>query len=125
MNRNLRLRNLSDNKDRLGVAAVAQAFEKLGWIFRELPTSDYGVDAIVEVVGGGVLRGEVFGVQIKSGGSHLRRQKEGIILYADNEHVEYWLQHTLPIVVVVSEESSEKIRWQSVQVEFLERTPTK
>lgn len=38
----------TDQTSRLGVNAVGLMFEQLGWIFREQPTSDYGIDAQAE-----------------------------------------------------------------------------
>ncbi|MBB1158145.1 DUF4365 domain-containing protein [Amycolatopsis dendrobii] len=40
---------------------------ELGWLFREQPTEDYGVDAQIEVVDGETVRGKLLALQIKSG----------------------------------------------------------
>jgi len=36
--------------ERIGVSAAALQFSKLGWMFREQPICDYGIDAQVEIV---------------------------------------------------------------------------
>ncbi|WP_408954255.1 DUF4365 domain-containing protein, partial [Kribbella solani] len=43
--------------------------EDLGWLFREQPTEDYGIDAQVEIVDGDKVRGRLLAFQIKSGES--------------------------------------------------------
>lgn len=35
---------------RIGVAEVASRVERIGWLFREQPIHDTGIDAIVEIV---------------------------------------------------------------------------
>jgi hypothetical protein len=68
-------RDHGDNTGRIGVYAVAAMIEKeLGWIFREQPTSDHGIDAQVEVVGSrSDVTGRLIALQIKSGKSYFRR----------------------------------------------------
>jgi len=44
--------------DRLGTTAVALIVARdLGWVFREQPLYDYGVDPLVEVVDDGLVTG--------------------------------------------------------------------
>jgi hypothetical protein len=43
--------------------------DELGWLFRNQPTEDYGIDAHVEVVDGENVRGRLLALQIKSGTS--------------------------------------------------------
>ena len=63
-------REESDNTGRVGVYAVALAIEKsLGWILREQPTSDHGIDAHVEIVDERDVTGRLIALQIKSGKS--------------------------------------------------------
>ncbi|WP_419503868.1 DUF4365 domain-containing protein [Lentzea aerocolonigenes] len=38
--------------------------DELGWLFREQPTEDYGIDAHVEVVDGEDVRGRLLALQI-------------------------------------------------------------
>ena len=55
--------------DRIGVQQVGSLFERNGYIFREQPISDYGIDAHVEIVEEENVTGELIALQIKSGAS--------------------------------------------------------
>jgi hypothetical protein len=71
------------------------AFEdKLGWLFREQPTEDYGIDAHAEVVDSEDVRGRLLALQIKGGESWFREPTpEGWWFRPDAEHVQYWTNH--------------------------------
>ena len=61
-----------------GGAELLLAVEaELGWLFREQPTEDYGIDAQVEVVDGEAVRGKLLALQIKSGLSLFREPAPG------------------------------------------------
>lgn len=55
--------------ERLGVAGVDYFFSQHGWLFREQPTHDYGIDAHVEIVITNRPTGKLIALQIKSGTS--------------------------------------------------------
>ena len=50
------------------------------------------------------------------------RAPEGIVYRPDDRHVDYWLNHSLPIVVVLVDVASEAVWWQSVSQDIVERT---
>lgn len=61
----------NEQTQRAGVNFVGYRVENfLGWIFREQPTSDYGVDAHVEIRDGDVATGRLVGARIKTGESY-------------------------------------------------------
>jgi hypothetical protein len=92
----------NDQQGDEGVFNVASKINKLGWIFREQPKRDCGIDAIVEIVENNETKGQFLGFQIKSGDSWFKEQnQEHIIFRSNNEHFQYWLNHTLSIRVVV------------------------
>jgi hypothetical protein len=71
-------------------------------VFRAEPLFDYGVDAQAEVVADDALvTGRLLGLQIKGGDSYLGRPKgdEGWVFPASNDHLAYWLGHSLPIIL--------------------------
>lgn len=79
-----------------------EAFTDLGFLFREQPVQDYGIDAHVEIVENDAATGQLFGLQIKTGRSWFEEETpEGYVFRSDNEHVEYWLGHSLPVVVTL------------------------
>ena len=75
-------RPTSERTERAGVLAVGEIINnRLGWIFREQPVSDFGIDAHVEVVEGDQVTGRLFALQIKSGPSYFRRRGSEVLLF--------------------------------------------
>jgi hypothetical protein len=102
-----------------------QAFFDLeaNWLFREQPSQDYGIDAHVEVVEGKNVKGRLLALQIKSGDTALHpRASGGWDFYPKLQHVNYWQNHSLPVVVVVWEKSSGKLLFREASRSTLERT---
>ena len=87
-----------------GVAAVSLVFHRdFKWIFREQPVNDYGVDAHVEIFErDDQPSGRLIGVQVKSGKSYFQEtNSEGFVFRGENRHLEYWENHSLPIILVL------------------------
>ncbi len=88
---------------------------ELGWLFREQPISDFGIDALIEIVEGERATGRLIAAQVKSGASYFREAAgEGIIFRGDSFHLEYWLNHSLPVIVVLFDAESEQCLWAEV-----------
>src|SRR6266699_3453095 len=90
--------------------------EELGWLFREQPLLDYGVDAQAEVVDEDELvTGRFLGLQIKGGDSRFVRAKAdaGWVFRDSNDHLAYWLGHSLPILIVIVDADGNAF-WQAV-----------
>lgn len=103
------------NIDRLGVYAVAQFFDTYGWIFREQFVYDFGVDAQVEIKNDERATGDLISIQIKSGHSYfLESNDEWIVFRVDNNHVEYWLGHSLPVIVVLYQPENKICYWEYI-----------
>ncbi|MEU1127808.1 DUF4365 domain-containing protein [Streptomyces sp. NPDC005899] len=87
----------------IGVTHTQLAVEaELGWLFREQPTEDFGIDAYAEVVDAEQVRGRLLALQIKSGSSWFRERSPGGWWFRpDAEHVQYWINHSLPVAVVL------------------------
>ncbi|WP_250850963.1 DUF4365 domain-containing protein [Streptomyces malaysiensis] len=110
--------------DRAGVSRAAYLVStQLGWLFREQETSDIGIDAHLEVVddaslipeGAGRGTGRLLAAQIKSGNSQFTSPADGgWWFYCDAKHIEYWVHHSLPVIVMLFNPTSEKIYWQHV-----------
>ncbi|MBO7938524.1 DUF4365 domain-containing protein [Streptomyces sp. S9] len=109
-----------------GVTHTKQAVEdELDWLFREQPTEDYGIDAHVEVVDGENVRGRLLSLQIKSGMSWFREAAPGGWWFRpDVEHVAYWLNHSLPVAVVLYHPETKHCHWQLVNRQTLQETST-
>jgi tetratricopeptide (TPR) repeat protein len=110
--------------ERIGVRAVGLVVEQeLRWLFREQPTSDYGVDAHIEVVDAGHASGRLIAVQIKAGTSYFREPTAGGWVFRfDDGHAEYWLNHSLPVIVVLYAEDARIGYWQAITTESVRGT---
>ena len=109
-----------------GVTHTQQAIEdELGWLFRNQPTEDYGIDAHAEVVDGEDVRGRLLALQIKGGTSWFKEVAPGGWWFRpDAEHVRYWTNHSLPVVVVLYHPERKRCHWQLVNRETLVETST-
>lgn len=99
-----------------GVHAVGRIFnKKYGWIFREQLKADMGVDAHIEICDNRKPLGRLIALQIKSG---LRWFKEkninGFVFRGSQVHLEYWLSHSLPVIVILYNPKTEESYWQVI-----------
>ena len=84
-----------------GTRAEMAVQEKLHWIFRAQPKADYGIGAHVAIVDDTEVLGRLVAVQIKSGKSWFSQPTTGGWWFRPKAgHVRYWLNHSLPVVVV-------------------------
>lgn len=110
----------------LGVTYIKLAVEEeLGWLFREQPTEDYGIDAHTEVVDGTDVRGKLLALQIKSGVRHFREATpDGWWFRPRENHVAYWLGHSLPVEIILFHPSTKRCYWQLANRQTLEKAST-
>jgi|JI10StandDraft_1071094.scaffolds.fasta_scaffold121413_3 hypothetical protein len=88
--------------ERIGVSKVENIFSRKGWFFREQHVKDYGIDAQVEIVDSNIPTGNLIAIQIKTGLSYFQEIKnEKIKFRIDNRHANYWLNHSLPVIVIL------------------------
>ncbi|MEZ2224653.1 DUF4365 domain-containing protein [Microcoleus sp.] len=108
-----------------GVSTIGRIFNKeLKWIFREQQKADMGIDAHVEVCDNGQPSGRLIALQIKSGESWFKEKiDEGIVFRGSLEHLKYWSEHSLPVIITLYNPSSEKVFWQAVLPKYITRTP--
>ena len=100
---------------RQGVHKCGLVFEELGFMFREQTIGDYGIDAIIETRNGNYLSGKMVAVQIKSGDSYFKETKEGNVIFrGDIKHYNYWINHSLPVILVLYSPTSRKCIWESI-----------
>jgi Domain of unknown function (DUF4365)/Domain of unknown function (DUF4263) len=109
---------------RLGTAAVALAVARdLGWVFREQPFDDYGIDALVEIIEDGFVSGKLFALQIKSGlGSFRNLSSDGWWYHPSTSHALYWKNHSVPVVIVLYNPETGTCYWQVVSHDSLKST---
>lgn len=109
------MNNNLDMVDRQGVNKCESEFLKLGFMFREQPIGDYGIDAIVEPKNQDYLSGKLIAVQIKSGDSYFKEtDNECIVFRGDIKHYNYWINHSLPVIIVLYSPTEDRCVWQVV-----------
>ncbi|MBX2897622.1 MAG: DUF4365 domain-containing protein [Cyclobacteriaceae bacterium] len=109
--------------ERIGLHQSALIFLGFGWIEREQPISDFGIDMHVEIVNDGIPTGQIFATQIKSGSSYFKEETPtGYIYRGKNEHLEYWLSQSLPVIILIYEPESKTVFWQRVNQSSAIRT---
>lgn len=92
----------TDQTNRLGVNIMEQRVLEAGHIFREQAISDSGIDAQIEIKDGKTATGRLVAAQIKSGPSYfLNRNDEGFMHYVSDRHRDLWINHSLPVILVL------------------------
>jgi tetratricopeptide (TPR) repeat protein len=97
---------------------------ELGFVFRSQDTSDFGVDAQVEIKHGGRTTGRLVGLQVKTGPYWFEKPCEvGWKFRPEKRHISYWLNHSLPIYVLLVNLDAEAIYWQEITERTLQTGP--
>lgn len=114
----------NDRTERQGVHLVGLAAANLGVIFRELPTSDQGIDGQLELIDAhGSANGRLIAVQIKSGLSWFREVTEDAYIFRPSQrHRDYWIKHSLPVIVILCNPDSQQCHWELVAHETCSST---
>lgn len=109
-----------EKTERIGVYACAQTFEKSDFIFREQQIADYGIDALIEAKEDGLATGKMIAIQIKSGESYFKEQEgDNIVFHVDEKHRNYWINHSLPVIIVLYSPEKNECIWEIVNRETL------
>jgi hypothetical protein len=110
--------------ERLGINAIERMVLRLGWIFREQPIADVGIDALIEICEQGKPSGRLIALQIKSGDSYFKESSaEGFVYRGSNAHLDYWSGHSLPVFLVLYHPGRDEAWWCAVTSEAVEQTP--
>jgi hypothetical protein len=110
--------------ERVGVNEVARiVVGDLGWIFREQPIVDMGIDAQIELVTHDkTATGQLIGVQIKTGAGNFHETADAYVYYGDIDHLDYWTGHSLPVILVAHLPEARDTLWVVVSESGVERT---
>jgi hypothetical protein len=107
-----------------GVALAQLAVTKLNWAFERFDTRDRGIDACIAIADeDGRLDGRLIAAQIKGGASWLRHETaEGFTFYEDLDHFEYWMDCSLPVVILLGDTAKGVVYWVAVTPASVQRT---
>lgn len=107
------------HKEREGVLKVALELNRYGYIFRETPNGDIGIDGQVEHVSDlGQVTGKIIAAQIKSGSSYLTDKGDHFAFYPKEKHKNYWVNFPLPVLLFVYYPADEKIYFTDVRYQL-------
>lgn len=107
----------------MGVALTKFRCGQIGLIFRETPTQDHGVDGEIELLLGRKATGRLIATQVKCGPSYLSESSEhGFVFRFDKKHFDYWINHSLPVIVVLVDHEAEICYWAEISSATAERT---
>lgn len=106
----------SDRTCEQGVGFLKYRVPKLGYIFREAEKPDYGIDGEIEVTDdAGAATGRLIGVQVKAGPDYFKEETPtGYIFRESRRHLDYWQQHSLPVIVVLVDTGADVAYWVEV-----------
>jgi hypothetical protein len=109
--------------EQIGVNAVEALFLKMGWIFRTQFVSDVGIDAQIELVENGEPTGKLIAIQIKSGRGNFKETRTGFRYSGSLAHYDYWLRHSLPVLLIAHLPDTDETYWINVSEETASKTP--
>lgn len=100
--------------ERRGVNRVVAIVEEQNWAFNETARhNDFGLDGHIEFTKDGIAIGTAIGAQIKCGKSYVASDGAGRV-YADIDHMRYWLGHVLPVVLIVHNPETGMTYWEDI-----------
>lgn len=98
-----------------GITILRKIVEKeFGWLLRpNHKENDFGIDVYLDIITdkGGVT-GKTIAAQVKTGASYFTEESEYGWVYRDVvSHLNYYLNHDIPVVVILVDETKEKAFW--------------
>lgn len=110
--------------ERIGVSYCSLIAAKTKWLFREQPIDDIGIDAHMERTDKDGKVQQILGLQIKSGESYFKENKNDYIVFRDidNRQYNYWTTNTLPCIVVLYNPLNDMCIWQKLTDETIKKT---
>jgi hypothetical protein len=106
----------SDRTGEQGTGFLEYRVPKLGYIFRKAAPPDHGIDGEIEVTDdAGAPIGRLIGVQVKAGADYFKEETPtGYIFRESRRHLDYWQQHSLPVIVVLVDTDADRAYWVEV-----------
>ena len=100
--------------ERIGIYAANRISAQLqGVIFREQLSGDTGLHAHLEVTDHLTKMGKSIGLQVRSDeNERMERSARGYVCRGDLAHLTYWLQHSIPVLVMVYEREADRVLWE-------------
>ncbi len=118
--------NRANKIGRKGVAILNNLIEvEMDWNFRiNHQEDDFGIDAYIDIVtNDGGLTGKSIAMQIKSGESYFNHKTDyGWKFYGKFKHLNYYLNHDIPVILVLIDIEFKKAFWTLCDASQTDRT---
>ena len=104
-----------------GVGLIDRIVTEIGWIWRETPWADAGIDGEIEIrdPSTGAMSNCIIKVQSKATAGEFQSETESGFSYTCRKaDLEYWLSGNFPVVLVVSRPADGSAFWVSVKDYF-------
>ncbi len=113
--------------ERKAIYDTAKIFTSYGWIFREQPIVDLGIDALVETPINEDGEISVFAVQVKGGDKNFYRSGSSLTLYFSERHYLYWNAYSKihPLLIVLHDPKSNEVYWQIYESKYIQNTTSR
>ena len=115
---------MTNYTEQMGVGHCAEIAARNKWLFRNQPVNDIGIDAHIEFVDSSGKPKQLLALQIKTGASWFKEEKDGFIIFrniSDRQYI-YWTTNSLPCIVVLYNPDDNTCIWQRLTTETIERT---
>ena len=115
---------MANTTERIGVSYCSLRAAKMGWMFREQPIDDIGIDAHMERTDKDGKVQQLLALQIKSGESYFEENKGDYIVFRDidDRQYNYWTTNTLPCIVVLYNPKNDMCIWQKLTAKTIKKT---
>ena len=115
---------MANTTERAGIYHCGKIAELSGWMFREQPIDDIGIDAHMELTEPTGESKQLLALQIKSGASWFKEEKDECIIFRaiDERQYNYWTKNSLPCIIVLYNPDDDMCIWQKLTTETIERT---
>lgn len=107
----------NESKERALVGEVISTVALAAQLSREFNVSDHGIDMEIEFKSDtGEATGRKLYLQLKSGDSYLRTNRDGneIFTIRSERHVRYWMKQAFPVMLVIRDSRGD-VRWMEVR----------
>jgi hypothetical protein len=109
-------------KGEIGLLVANLIFTKFGWLTRDQPKHDHGIDSMVEIYENKKATARLFALQVKTGKSYLKPKGENFLFYGEKRHYEYYERYPVPVFIIFHDEVESKTRWVQFDVDKIQLT---
>ena len=105
---------MQEKNNRAGIYSVSRISDGLNeFIFREQVTGTTGIDGHIEVVRPSYKSSRILGVKVFI--AEADNPKDVYVCNGNRDHLIYWFQHSIPVLIMVYDSSAGKVFWEHLR----------